>query len=455
MTFSPLDSALLGPLFTTEAMGRAFSDAALIQAMLTAEAALARAEARYDLVPTALAEAIGRLTAGDFDPVVLGWETAVAGVPVIPFVKALQAKLGADLERHVHKGATTQDIHDTAIMLQVREALGLVAAELAAIVAALADLAEAHARTPCIGRSYGQHAAPVTFGFKVAVWLAGIVDVAGRLPDLRRTALRASLGGPVGTLAALGDKGPAVAEAFAWDLGLASSPVAWHTRRSGMVEIGAWLAMLIGALAKVGGDVANLASTEVAEVAEPYLPGRGGSSAMPHKRNPVSSTLILAAASVSQGLVAPLLSSMVAAHERPVGDWHAEWHVLPQLFGLAAGALREARVLAQGLEIDSARMARNIDLTQGLIFADAAAASLASRMGREKAHALVEAAASAARKKGLPLRAALRNRSEFPADVDEAAFERAFDIGPAIESGARWVAPVAASARAIARTLSV
>jgi 3-carboxy-cis,cis-muconate cycloisomerase len=273
----------------------------------------------------------------------------------------------------------------------------------------------------------------VTFGFKVAVWLAGIADVASRLPAVREGLLVASLGGPVGTLAALREQGPAVLEAFAAELGLGVSPIVWHTNRARVAEAGAWLATLIGALAKMATDVAHLASTEVSEVAEPYVPGRGGSSAMPHKRNPVSCTVILAAHAAAPGLAGTLLGAMAAAHERPAGLWHGEWHALPPLFGLASGALHEARALAEGLEVDVARMRRNLDCTRGLLFADAAAGVLTASLGREAAHHAVEAAAGEVRASGDSLAAVLARRHP---GVDTSG---AFDLTPAIAAASPWV----------------
>ncbi len=432
MTFSALDSQLLGPLFATEEMRACFSDAARLAAMLAAEAALARAEASLGLAPAGLADAIEAVALPD--AAALGRSTAVAGVPTIPFVKAVQAQLPAELERGFHKGATTQDILDTALVLQMREALDLVAAELGAVLDGLCGMAGAHRATPCVGRSYGQHAAPLTFGYKVAVWLSGVAEVAAGLPRLRERLLVASLAGPVGTLAGLGSHGPAVLDAFARELGLGTTPIAWHVRRGRMAEAGGWLAQLVGALAKMATDVADLASTEIAEVAEPYVPGRGGSSAMPHKRNPVCSTVILAAHAAAPGHAATLLGAMAAAHERPPGPWHAEWHALPSLFGLASGALREARSLAQGLEVDAGRMRANIDLTDGLLFADAAAARLGPAMGREAAHRLVEQAAATVRRTREPLPAVLAR--ECAAGVD---LSGAFDLAPALAAAGPWV----------------
>ncbi len=453
MTFSALDSALLGPLFATSAMTAVFSDRARIAAMLRAEVALARAEAAAGLVPAELAAAIAAISADDLDPAALGAETALAGVPVIPFVKAVRKRLPVALEPFFHKGATTQDIADTALVLVMRDAFELIATELAAIIDGLSTMADAHRMTPCIGRTYGQHAAPISFGFKIAVRLAGIADAAARLPELRERVLVASLGGPVGTLAGLGEHGPAVAAAFADDLGLRPATVAWHTRRGATAETGTWLATLAGALSALAGDVVDLASTEVGEAAEPHVPGRGGSSAMPHKRNPVSSTVILAAATAAPGLAATLLSAMTSAHERPAGSWHAEWHALPQLFGLVSGAAAEARALAEGLEIDAARMRSNLDLTRGLIFADAVAALLAPALGGAAAHALVEEAAAEVRRSGRPLADVLMDR-DLPPQVDRDALAAAFDPGPSVRAAAAWIDPVLAEAARIRSRLS-
>ena len=449
MTFSALDSQLLGPLFATDEMRACFSDDARLAAMLAAEAALARAEASLGVAPAGLAEAVSGVTG--LDATALGRSTAVAGVPTIPFVKAVQAQLPPELERAFHKGATTQDILDTALVLQMRDGLQLVRTELAAILDGLCDLAAAHRATPCVGRTYGQHAAPLTFGYKVAVWLAGVAEVAAGLPHLCERLLVASLAGPVGTLAGLGAHGPAVADDFARGLGLGTSPIAWHVRRARMAEAGGWLAQLIGTLAKMATDVASLASTELGEVAEPYVPGRGGSSAMPHKRNPVSSTVILAAHAAAPGHAASLLTAMAGAHERPAGLWHAEWHALPSLFGLASGALREARGLAQGLEVDAARMRANIDLTHGLLFADAAAARLGSVLGREAAHTLIEHAAADVRSSGDALLAVLaRNPAVIQSGLD---LSGAFDLGPAVATAGPWVDRAVAEARAVRETL--
>ena len=450
MPFSPLDSPIFGPLFVPDAMAAVFGDDALLAGMLRAEAALARCQARLGLAPPGLAEAIEAISPAAFDRAALGAASALAGVPAIPFVKALQKMLPEELEPKLHFGATSQDILDTAQALQMAVAFDLLAADLADVLAALAGLARRHAHTPCVARTYGQHAAPISFGFKVALWLDNICDAAGELAHRRQSACRAQLGGPVGTLSALGDKGPVLLAAFAAELGLGAPTIAWHTRRANLVGAGQWLALLAGSLAKMAGDVVALASTEIGEAGEPHMPGRGGSSAMPHKRNPVASAAILANAQAAAGLAAGLGGSLVAAHERPAGAWHAEWHAIASLFGCAAGALAHARTLAEGLQVDPAAMARNLDLTRGLVYADAAATALAPILGRSHAHACVEAAADTVRRTGGTLGDALAAANT---GLAPAALAAIFDPAPAVAAAAAWVEPVARRADALAARL--
>jgi 3-carboxy-cis,cis-muconate cycloisomerase len=448
VTFSALDSALTGPLFATEEMRAVFSDHARVAAMLRVEAALARAEAKVGLVPKGLASAIGRIAPDDLDIAALGAKAADAGVITIPFVKAVEVQLPEKLRGHFHFGPTSQDLLDTATVLQMRDGLALIGDDLAEVIADLAKLARTHRKTPMVGRSYGQHAAPISFGYVVAAWLSDIAEAAADLSRIRERALVASLGGPVGTLATLGDKGPAVLEAFAAQLGLAVPAIAWHCVRGRIAGTGAWLAMLIGALAKMATDVVHLSSTEIGEVAEAHAPERGGSSAMPHKRNPISATIILAAHGAAGCHATTLIASMAAADQRPAGAWHAEWHALPQLFGLASGALREARRIAKGLVVDTARMRANLELTGGLLFSDAAAAALAPKLGRDAAHTIVTKAADTVRATGETLRDALMKDSTVPAGLRH-DIEAAFDLTPSVEAAA------AMTDRALARVKSI
>jgi 3-carboxy-cis,cis-muconate cycloisomerase len=441
MTFSALDSLILGPLFATAPMRAIFSDEARVAAFLKAEEALARAEADYVLAPPALADAITELSPANFDFAALAQGTALSGVPIIPFVKALQDALPEELRGHVHRGATTQDIFDTGLVLQMRDGFVLIEKTLAALIEALENLARRHARTPCAGRTYGQHAAPVTFGFKVAVWLSGILSAAGDMPALKQKVLIASLGGPVGTLSSLGENGPAIAEAYARYLGLGLRPIAWHVERSPIARTGAWLTLLLGALAKMAGDIIQLSATGIGEVAELHEQGRGGSSAMPHKRNPVSATVIVSAHEAAIGPLTTLFLSMRSAQERAPGEWHAEWHALPPLFALLSGALEQAKVLATGLIVDPDRMRFNLDATNGLLFAEAAAARLAPDLGRARAHALVEEASAIVLRTGQHLQTVLED-DPFARETERHEIGRAFDLEPHIEAAARWVGPV-------------
>jgi 3-carboxy-cis,cis-muconate cycloisomerase len=438
MSFSSLDSRLTGALFATGAMRAVFSDEDKLVAMLKVETALARAEAAEGLAPKGLARAIASIKPAHLDLDAIGRAAGEAGVVTIPFVKAIEARLPEKLRGHLHHGATSQDILDTALVLQMAAGFDLLAEDLRAIEAALARLARTHRKTPMIGRTYGQHAAPITFGYEVALWLSGIADVADGLSALRGRVLVVSLGGPVGTLATLGDREAAVPEKFAGELGLGVADAAWHSLRGRLAETGAWLAILIGALAKMATDVVSLSSTEIGEVAEPSGKDRGGSSAMPHKRNPISATVILAAHAAAPGLAATLFGAMAAAHQRPAGAWHGEWHALPQLFGLASGALREARRIAEGMTIDEARMRANLDLTGGLISSDAVAAALAPGLGRGVAHAIIGEAAAVVRDTGKHLRDVLADDVRIP-EKARPRIKAAFDPAPAIEAAARAV----------------
>ena len=452
MTFSAIDSALTGPLFATDAMRAVFSDRAKLAAMIRTEAELARAEAKAGIVARGLAPAIERITPEDLDLAALGREIAVSGIPVIPFAKAIEARLPETLRGDFHFATTTQDILDTALVLQMARAFDLIAADLDALLSALGRLALRHRRTPCAGRTLGQHAAPVTFGYVAALWLAGVAETAAALPRLRDHVLVLSLSGPVGTLAGLGDKGPDVAAAMAKALGLGVPPVGYHVIRGRMVETGSWLAMLTGALAKIAADVSRLSMTEIGEVSEAHIPGRGGSSAMPHKRNPVSSIVILAAHTAAKGHAVTLLDAMAAEFQRPVGLWHGEWHALPQLFGLASGALREARVLAEGLVVHADRMAENLGATRGLLAAGAVASVLAEAFGRRGAHELVEDAANRVRETGRSFAEIIGEEVRKPEKV-RAKLQAALDVGPAIEAAAAVVDRSIAEAAAVRRRL--
>jgi 3-carboxy-cis,cis-muconate cycloisomerase len=412
------DGTLLDGLFATPAMARLFDDRARLQAMLAFEAALARAEAAAGVIPAEAARHIAAACdAGRFDFAALARAAADGGNLAIPLVKALTAAVGGEAGRYVHWGATSQDVIDTGFMLQARGGLDLLVAETRAIGDALAALAERHRASVMPGRTFLQHALPVTFGLKAAGWLAGIAAAHAELRHVGATALALQFGGAAGTLASLGEAGPAVAERLAADLGLPLPPLPWHGDRSRIARIAAALGLAAGALGKIALDVALLMQTEVGEAFEPAAPGKGGSSTMPHKRNPVGATLALASARQAQALVPLALQAMLSEHERAIGGWHAEWQALPEAFRLTAAAASHVRVLAEGLEVDAARMRANLDRTHGLVLAERVMMALAPQLGRLAAHHRVEAATKRAVAEGATLHAVLAADAEIVAGL--------------------------------------
>ncbi|MBL29316.1 MAG: 3-carboxy-cis,cis-muconate cycloisomerase [Rhodospirillaceae bacterium] len=355
------EPGLYDDLFGTDAMRALFSDPRRIAYMLEAEAALARAEAKVGLVPAEAAAAITSAAQSLVPDIhALREGTAKTGQPITALIRALAEATGPEAGLWVHWGATTQDIVDTALVLQLREALAAIEADLVGLISALADRAEQHRDTVMIGRTFQQQALPVTLGYKCALWLAPFVDHLARLEELRPRLLRVQLGGPVGTLDSFGDNGRAVVEAFAQELGLGVPEAPWHSRRDSLVEFVAVLGLIAGNLAKFAGDIVLMAQTEVGEVAEPVEPGRGGSSSMPHKRNPVQAAHIRAAASSIQAQVAPMMTAMAGEHERAAGAWQSEALALPQAVILTAGALAQADDLARRFTVDTERMRANL-----------------------------------------------------------------------------------------------
>lgn len=428
MPVNPADSPVLGALYGTDAMRAVMGERAFLARMLEVEAALARAQARLGIVPEAAAKAI--TAAADVDRLdlpALAAATRNTGYPVVGLVKQLSALAGAEAGRWTHWGATTQDIMDTAVVLQVREALGLIGTELEAVIAGLARLARTHRGTVMAGRTHLQHALPVTFGYKAAVWLSPLITMRERLAQLRPRVERLQFGGAAGTLASLGEQGPAVQAELAKELGLAVPDIPWHVARDGIAEAVAFLGLLTGALSKLATDVILLMQTEVAEVAEPHQEGRGGSSTMPQKRNPISCEYIIAQARGVQALVPQMLAAMAQDQERGTGPWQAEPLAVGQAFLLAHGALAQARVIAEGLTVDAARMQRNLDSTGGLIVAEAVMMGLAPVMGRGDAHHVVHHACDIALAEGVPLAEALLRDRQVSGKLTREQVERLTD----------------------------
>ncbi|MGO8957720.1 MAG: lyase family protein [Streptosporangiaceae bacterium] len=378
-----------------------------LQAMLDTEAALARALELAGLAADGAGAAVTAAARADrFDAADLGRQATLTGNPVPALVRALIILVPADVSQAVHRGATSQDIIDTAAMLLAGRAIAVIDADLAAAADGAAALADEHAATVMAGRTLLQQAVPVTFGLVAAGWLAGLDDAAA---DLRRARARLAVqfGGAAGTLASLGDAGPAVAALLAAELDLAEPVLPWHTDRLRIVQLGAALAAVCAVLGKVARDVTLLAQTEIAEVAESPGAGRGGSSAMPHKRNPVASVVILGCTKRAPGLLATLLAAAEQEHQRAAGGWHAEWETLADLLRLTGSAASWAAELLTGLHVDTARMRANLDAAGGLPLAENMAAALAPALGRLAAHDLVSAAAAMAAEQGITLPAAL------------------------------------------------
>ncbi|MEU4482649.1 3-carboxy-cis,cis-muconate cycloisomerase [Micromonospora sp. NPDC023966] len=389
---SPSDR-LLGGLSGTPDVDVELSDAALLQALLDVEAALARAAADSGVLPAPAAEAIAaECRAERYDAGVLGRAADAAGNPVVPLVRELTAAVPEHARPWVHTGATSQDVLDSALVLVAVRAIGPLLRHLDDAADAAARLADTHRASVLVARTLGQQAAPTTFGLKAAGWLVGLIEARERLRQVRAE-LPAQLGGAVGTLAAFGPAGPLVADRFAAHLGLAQSLLPWHTRRQPVLDLAASLGGLLAVAGKVAVDVGLLAQTEIGEVAEGGA-GRGGSSAMPHKRNPVDSVLVTAVARRGPGLVATLFTAAVQEHERAAGAWHAEWEPLLELLHLAGGAGARCSRMLEGLQVHPDRMRANLDVSGGLVLAEAVAARLAPALGRTAAHDLVTRAAA-------------------------------------------------------------
>jgi 3-carboxy-cis,cis-muconate cycloisomerase len=388
---------LLDPLFTTDAMRDVFSDRLRLQRMLDFEAALARALAAVGIAPaSAVAPIASQCRADLFDLPLLARAAVLAGNLAIPMVKSLTelvAKADPDAATFVHWGATSQDAIDTGLVLQLRDGFDLLDDDLARLADSLSRLAEAHKRTIVAGRTWLQQAPPVTLGLKAAGWLAAIERHRERLDRARRQDLVLQFGGAVGTLAALEDRGFALSAALSRELKLPSPELPWHAHRDRLAEIAADVGLLVGSLGKMARDVSLMSQTEIDEVVEPSAPGRGGSSTMPHKRNPVSSAVILAAALRVPPLVSTILTAMVQEHERGLGGWHAEWETVPEIFRLAAGALSHTNQIMDGLEVHADKMLQNAGQTRGLVLSEAVAFALRKRLGKEKSHKIVEEAA--------------------------------------------------------------
>ncbi len=393
-------SPLLAPMLSSAAMRAVCDDRSTLQNMLDFEAALARAEAATGVIPKAAVGPIEAACEADsFDRTALAEAATRSGNLAIPLVKMLTANVGeadAEAARYVHWGATSQDVIDSATMLTLRAGIDALDADLSRAIRGFAALARTHRNTVMVARTWLQHALPMPFGLKAAEYASSLARARCRLRRLRREGLALQFGGAAGTLAALGDKGLAVAERLAHELDLPLPEAPWHTHRDRIAEAASCFAILAGSCGKIARDVSLMMQTDVGEAFEPAGEGRGGSSTMPHKRNPVAAASALGCATMAPQLAATIFAAQVQDHERSAGPWHAEWPTLPQLMLVTSGALAAIVDIAEGLDVDAARMRSNLDATHGLIMAEAVTFALAEKIGKSDAHHLIEAASKRA-----------------------------------------------------------
>ncbi len=394
MTNPLIPSSLLTPLISSAAMRAVVDDRARLQRMLDFEAALARAEAAVAAIPASAVDPIAAACRAElYDLVALGEQAVAAGNVAIPLVQALTgevAKSDPEAARYVHSGATSQDVIDTALVLELRAGIDALLADLDRAIEAFTALAGRHRRAAAVARTWLQHALPIPFGLKLAGYAAALARSRERLKRLRKEALVLQFGGAAGTLAALGERGLEVSERLAAVLNLPLPDAPWHGHSDRLAEVASACAILTGTCGKIARDVALLMQTEVAEAFEPSAPGRGGSSTMPHKRNPVAAASALSAATIAPNLAATILAAQVQEHERALGGWQAQWPTFPALLLVSSGALAAIVDIAQGLEVDTDRMRSNLDITNGLIMAEAVSVALAPKLGKLEAHKIVE-----------------------------------------------------------------
>jgi 3-carboxy-cis,cis-muconate cycloisomerase len=428
MTATALDSAIFRDIFTTPEMREVFSDERRTSYYLEIERALARAQARLGIIPEKAAREIERqCRIENIDLPRLKQQTERIGYPILGVVQQIVDLCADGLGEWCHWGATTQDITDTAAIMQIRAALELVEKDMEAIAAALADLSRRYRDTPMAGRSNLQQAVPLTFGFKTAALLAAMQRHRERLAQLRPRVLVGEFGGAVGTLASLGGDGLKVQAAMMKELGLGQPDIAWHTVRDRIGEVACFLGLLTGTLGKISMDVKLLMQTEVAEVYEPFHEARGSSSTMPQKRNPISCLYIHSTVALVRQHVAALLEAAVADHERSTGPWEIEWISLPEIFLLASGALAQTRLLVCGLEVDADRMRANLDLTRGMIVSEAVMMGLGPHLGRQRAHDLVYDICRKVAATGVPLVDLLAQNADISKHLTRAELDKMCD----------------------------
>lgn len=427
MTFSPTDSRLFAPLFSDSEIAVVFSDEQFVQYLLQVEAALAKVQGKLGLIPAEAAQKIASAASVlpvDFER--LQADTERAGLPIIELVRQLREQVGGEAASYVHWGATTQDIIDTTLVLQIRAALSRIEQTMLRLINRLAQLADRYRDCLMAGRTHSQQALPITFGLKVAGWLAPLLRHRQRLTQIKPRLLVVQLGGAAGSLASLDKSGTRVGQELAAELRLAVPLMPWHTQRDNLAELAGWLSLVSGSLAKMGQDIILLAQTEVGEVRESSDLSRGGSSTMPQKSNPILSELIIAAARTNASLLASMHQALVQEHERATHGWQVEWLVLPQMFALTSAALNKAVFLSENLVVNEAQMRKNVNASNGLMLAEAISFALSSIMSRAEAKQLVKESCQIVIEQGRHLVDVVREKTDAPLDwqalKDEAAY---------------------------------
>ena len=430
-------------------MRQVFCDRARIRAWTEVEVALAAAQASVGIIPASAATEI-KAVADRYEPDIAAMKAEFdrVGFPILPFVKQLTEACSPMSARWVHYGATTQDVLDTGTALQIKQGLELVEGGLEACIYALLVQARRHRGTVMAGRTFQQLAAPITLGYKLAVWLDELLRHRERLQQLKPRVLLAQLAGAVGTFATLGDKGPEVLREFARELALGVPSITWHTARDGWSEMVNLWALLGATLAKIANEIAILMRSEIGELSEPFETGRGASTTLPQKRNPIACEPIIAISHRLREMAGSQMSAMVQEHERGVGQMHIEWMVVPESFILLSGSLKHARFILENLVVDAGAMRRNLGLQGGLIMSEAVMMGLAPLVGKAQAHHLVYAAAGRAMDQGLSLRQALLEDKDVMAHLDEATLDGLLDPANYTGSAGTMVDAVLARAEA-------
>ena len=431
MSSSLLNSNYYSDIFGTAEMRYVFSEEQRIIKWLITEVALAKAEAKVGFFPMEVAEQIkARAKLENLDLVAMKQEFEKVGFPILPFVHQLTKACSPEAARWVHYGATTQDILDTATTLQIKEGLIIVKNEIDAIMSALAKLANEHKATTMAGRTFMQLAAPITFGYKAAVWLDELLRHKDRLNELKKRLLVGQCAGAVGTFATMGDKGLEVQRLMMQELGLSVPDITWHTARDRWSELVSFFAMTAATFAKIATEIANLMCSEIGEISEPFETGRGASTTLPHKRNPISCEPVIANAHRLRELASSQMIAMIQEHERgALGQMHLEWMIIPDAFILFSGVLKHSRILLEGLWVDKENMRKNLNIQGGLIMSEAVMMGLAPKVGKRKAHQLVYNAAGKANDDGITLREAILANKEIMQYISEAELNKLLDPG--------------------------